>query len=163
MKKHMKRQHHRRHNDDEIIDEVHIVCVPRFKTSDLSGGEWRVSYRVTLQRKGAVMYARDYHRLADAASHLSWLLRTWSEQPNEEIPAWIGHIERESKLCTQVGCDNEATNFYRIKRLTSPSGDFLDPTDQHLDYVRGFCAAHATRGDASREDCDNNYFKSDDN
>ena len=33
--------HFERHPDDEWYDEVRIVTVPRYKTSGLSGDEWR--------------------------------------------------------------------------------------------------------------------------
>ena len=43
----------RSHHDDEWYDEVRITTVPRYKTSSLSGDEWRTSARIQILRKTA--------------------------------------------------------------------------------------------------------------
>ena len=45
----------RNHHDDEWYDEIRVTTVPRFKTSGLSGDEWRRSAKVTFLRKGIVL------------------------------------------------------------------------------------------------------------
>ena len=149
--------YHRRHHDDELIDEVHITCVPRFKTSYISGDEWRVSYEVELKKKGDVLYTKRYNKMDSAVAHLAWLMRTFMEQSSEEIPGFIQHINREKNLCAQVGCPEEATVFFKLKRLTAKNGSFLDMTDEFGNYMRGFCEKHKKRGNSDREDNDQNY------
>jgi len=43
------------HPDDVFYDEAKIVTVERYKTSGLSGDEWRFSYKVELYRKGQLV------------------------------------------------------------------------------------------------------------
>lgn len=154
-----KRVFYARHNSDEIIDRVEIICVPRFKTSGLSGDEWRVSYLVKLQRKGRVMYSRPYNTMSDAAAHLPWLLRTWSELPDEEIPEWIKQIDRDKTTCHQPGCSDPAAITYRVKTLFSREGYPQPEADRYGENHRAFCARHAKRGNASMEDSDSNYAR----
>ncbi len=151
------RPHYERHRDDDIIDEVTFRVVPRYKTSGLSGDEWRVSTVVELKRKGTVIYTRGYHRMGDAAAHLPWLLRTWCEMPDEEIPEWMKQIKRDESLCHQPGCAELGTVIYRIKQRVSREG-WPEPADHvYGEQRRAFCDRHAQRGDCGLEDSDSNY------
>lgn len=145
-----------RHPDDEFIDEVSIRLVPRFKTSDLSGDEWRVSAAVEIKRKGTVMFSRSYRSVGDAAAHLPWLLKTWTEMPHSEIPEWTKQIKRDKALCHQPGCGEPATAVYRIKQRFSREG-YPQPRQLPWKSLRAFCKRHGERGDSSLEDCDENY------
>src|SRR5207237_1236850 len=44
---------YKRHEDDEWIDEIRVKVVPRYKTSGLSGKEWRAFCRKHLRRGDA--------------------------------------------------------------------------------------------------------------
>lgn len=151
----MRSWHIERHRDDEIFDDVRIQVVPRYKTSGLSGDEWRVSAVVELKRKGTVIYSRGYHTVQDAASHLPWLLRTVLELGDKEIPEWIKQIKRDEALCCQPGCANAATTFLRLKKMFSREG--YEHTPAYGVPVRGFCEKHKQRGDCGLEDNDDNY------
>lgn len=150
----------KRHPDDEIIDDVRLRVVEREKKSDYSGDEWRFSYVTELRRKETLLYSRSYHTLADAVAHLPWLLRTWAELPDEEIPAWLERIDHDHETCHQPGCAKQATTFYRLKREYSEHGDLIDKSERSsCDSmpIRGFCKGHRKRGDCGREDSDRNY------
>lgn len=152
----MKRVHHKRHHDDEIIDEITFKVVPRYKTSGLSGNEWRLSTLVQLKWKGALLYERSYHRMEDAAAHLPWLLRTFSELSADELsPGGRALLRRRDGLCHQPGCSNTAISVYRLKKEFSREGYYERvPTG---DVLMAFCAVHARRGDCGLEDADRNY------
>lgn len=66
-----------RHDDDEWIDEVRIVTVPRWKESELSGDEWRFSTRIELYRKGHLLARSGSGRLRNAVAILPSLLLGW--------------------------------------------------------------------------------------
>jgi hypothetical protein len=142
------------HHNDESFDEVTFRVVPRYKTSGMSGDEWRVCTVVELKRKGTLIYSRSYGRLSDAAAHFPWLLRTVLEGPSEDIPNWMPQINRDRKLCHQPGCAEKATRVYQLKKLFSREGY---EGESSVPLLRGFCERHKTRGDCGLEDADRNY------
>lgn len=144
----------KRHHDDDFVDEVVYRTVPRYKTSGLSGDEWRVSVVVELRRKGAVLLSRGYSDMATAAAHLPWLLRTWNEDPSAG-EVMNREIEREKTLCHQPGCSEEATTVYQLKSEFSRGEGFESKPSHKL--LRAFCSRHAKRGDCGLEDSDRNY------
>ena len=150
----MKDTFYRRHNDDELIDRVTIDCVPRFKTSGLSGDEWRVSYVVRLYRKGHLMVENWYTRLRYAIAALPWVVATWTEGSDEDTERrWSAFLRIEDSLCHQVGCGEPATVIVKLTRLTSVDGAYI-VDESSFTYLRAFCDRHATRGDSDREDND---------
>lgn len=151
------RKHFKRHRDDDIIDAIRILTVPRFKTSGMSGDEWRTSAVIELRRKGTLIYSRAYHNMDAAAAHLPWLLKTWCELGDDEIPNWAEQINRDRELCHQPGCAEEGFVIYKLKREYSNRGDLIDEEDTHTDYYRTFCEKHSDRGDCGREDAERNY------
>src|SRR3989304_10108915 len=48
--------HYSRHPDDEWVDEIKLEVVPRYKESELSGDEWRVSTKISIFRKGHLLH-----------------------------------------------------------------------------------------------------------
>lgn len=152
------RAHYERHHDDEIIDRITIEVVPRYKTSGLSGDEWRVSAVIKLWRKGEVMVESHHGKIADAVSYLPWLLRTWTEGGEDEVERrWIERIRKDEKTCHQPGCSEPATVVYSIKQRFSREGYEENPENRYGDARRAFCARHSTRGDCGLEDADRNY------
>lgn len=146
--------HNRRHEDDEYIDDVRIDLVPRFKTSGLSGDEWRISARIRFFRKGHVVWQRQFTSMQTAVSALPWFWIAASEGADWE------HLSREQErqVCQQPGCSEPAVKWYRFKKIRDcrQSGHMKDPGPS-FEYVTGFCARHAHRGDCGLEDCDSNY------
>lgn len=143
----------RPHKDSEGVDEITIKQTPRFKTSGLSGDEWRTSALITMKRKGVVVYERTVHTMELAASFLSWLLRVEATE-NSKVPALFGSKLEE---CFQPGCPERSVNVYRLKETYSDRGEGPLPKDDGVEYRRAFCEAHSHRGDASFEDSDQNY------
>ncbi len=150
--------HHTRHHDDEIIDKVEIACLPRFKTSGVSGDEWRVSYVTRLWRKGTLLYERGYARMRDAMTHLAWLARVvFTDMKGEDEKRWLARIEEDRVTCFQPGCGKKAAVFYEMKQHGSEDGVFVEDVTKDVQLVRAFCGLHSTRGTASRTDNDKNY------
>ena len=138
------------HHDDEWYDEVRIVTVPRYKTSGLSGDEWRRSAKVQFKRKGIVLAEK---RLSDIAEATRWLAWGWVDDLG---PAWEGRVnDFQTDLCSQPGCPGQAVTVYRIKTLYNKDGTRAER--QWDDQTRQFCARHAERGDCDLEDSDANY------
>lgn len=57
-----------RHPDDPFIDSVRIQIVERYKTSGISGDEWRFSYVVEMIRKGACVASKAVGMVRDPSS-----------------------------------------------------------------------------------------------
>ncbi len=145
-----------RHHDDETFDEVSIRVIPRFKTSGLSGDEWRVSAVIELKRKGAVLWHRTLTRLDYAIKGLAWFAATASESAmGDDDGEWNhGAYEKALELCCQPGCSEPFVNTYRLKELqVAQHSRVMEPGG---DAVIRFCKRHGRRGDSSLEDCDSN-------
>jgi len=91
---------YKRHEDDDWIDEIKIVTVPRYKTSGMSGDEWRFSARVQLWRKGHLMFERSFSKLHYAIDFLpaSWegnaeLGAKAAESPSASISVPINSLD----------------------------------------------------------------------
>jgi hypothetical protein len=147
---------HRRHEDDEYIDSIKIDLVPRFKTSGLSGDEWRVSARVRFFRKGHLVWERAFSKLSTAVNALSWFWMVAGEGPPDE---W--HMldkKTELGLCQQPGCSEPSVKRYRFKKVRDcPQSGHMKEPGPSFEYVTAFCARHAHRGDCGMEDADDNY------
>ena len=139
---------HHRLDGDEWFDEVRIVTVPRFKTSGLSGNEWRTSVIVQLLRKGVVLYEKRVRDVQAAAAWLPWGLLTVGEVEDVGLP-------NGAYYCAQPGCPEPVDTFYRIKQLYGREGEPVDMLKRG--HWRGFCTRHSERGDSSMEDADGNY------
>lgn len=137
--------------DDEWIDEIQLKVVPRFKTSDLSGDEWRISVHATALRKGIVVGSRSWGRMDAALARLQpWIA--------DELLCPIDNPRLTDDLCMQPGCDQQWTVEYRIVEEGCGSCGHVKPLDkEYFDYRRRFCARHAKRGDQSLHDSDRNY------
>jgi len=78
-----------RHRDDEYWDEISvhaplhegraaglgIAVIPRYKSSGLSGDEWRISTRFTLSNRQGTLFERTFHTMKqsmDFGSHFVW-------------------------------------------------------------------------------------------
>jgi len=143
----------KRHRDFEAYDEIHMKVIPRFKTSGLSGDEWRVSVKVELMFKGKVIHERVY---GDMRTVLELLPHAIVEY--EETGKWydgISDIEEES--CDQPGCPKKSVSIYVLKKEYSRDGSFEKDPSVHSPTTRKFCEEHLQRGNCGLEDSDSNY------
>lgn len=140
------------HPDDEGIDRIECVVVPRYKQSELSGDEWRVHVAVRFYRKGTLVGEREAHTMQDATILLpSW----WLSRPEiSDIPLW----KLGAETCHQYGCDKEAAVVVRLEDEFSARGEGpLPKSEWPHETRRAFCLKHQRRGDCGREDSDDNY------
>lgn len=137
------------HHDRQAVDEVRIVTVPRYKTSGLSGDEWRISARITCLYKGQVVMERPALNVDSAVRYLdAWLM----QHMENGYPQLAGRDE----LCDQEGCSEKATVTYRLKKRYSREG-FSEDEQSFRPFILCFCDRHKTRGDCGLEDADTNY------
>ena len=141
--------HHKRHPDFEAFDRIELRLVPRFKTSGLSGNEWRVSVIAEFFFKGEKVHEAGYSDMKHA------MLMLGSDWVAAQIPTRV--IEIEETKCSQPSCPKDATDKFWLKQEYSAQGHRLDPSDRHGQPYLQFCAEHSHRGDCSREDSDDNY------
>ena len=156
-----KHDHFVRHPDDDIIDEVRIRVVPRYKESGLSGDEWRISAVTTLYRKGHKLAERSYPSMQAAYEHLAWFNRTWREIDDKESDkAWSKFLKIEDRLCHQPGCYEPSTKVYELQnRYDRQTGARLEVREGGtFRHLRSFCSEHTERGDCGLEDADDNYI-----
>lgn len=141
---------HRRHPKFVVFDEVRMTTVPRYKTSELSGDEWRTSVRVQLLFKEVVIVEKSFSAMAAAVMYLGPLM--------DELPIPDKVLDLEKGYCDQPGCANAAVSKYRLKKLYSAHGEELAERDKPWPYeYRQFCRKHLRRGDGALEDADDNY------
>ena len=141
------------HSDRQVFDEVRIVTVPRWKESELSGSEWRISARIQLLKKGIVLYEEGFRDVETAGNLLAWVMVNAAENKIE----WPE--KRLANFCDQEGCAVDAVYFFRIKKHFCVGGGNCGQEQKHYDgnfYVQ-FCERHKHRGDCGLEDADDNY------
>lgn len=132
----------------QAFDEVKFVTVPRYKTSGLSGDEWRISVNVQFWRNGKLMHEEwAGHDMEKAMAFASY--RYASACDNGK-----GHFAGEGDFCDQEGCSKEATVTYKKLNDYCREGHKTAP---HFEEVRRFCEEHKRRGDCGLDDADANY------
>jgi hypothetical protein len=138
----------------QVFDEVRIRTVPRFKTSNASGNEWRFCARAELLYKGQVVDGMDYGNVADAVSHLQGMAHEYEEKFT--MRGGDGSQWRASR-CDQEGCAEEATVTLQIKKnFCTGCGTHRESSIRTKGYRR-YCERHVNRGDCSLEDANDNY------
>ena len=135
--------------DDEGVDRIELSVIDRFKTSELSGDEWRYSVKISFFRKGVLVYERTYGRMEWAVAALPYELMVLPEHC--EIPLW----KVDSLICTQYGSNQPATVVYKTKEQYTERGE--GPLPNETPTYRAYCTRHAERGNSDREDCMQNY------
>jgi hypothetical protein len=146
-----------RHPDFELIDEVRIRVVERWKESELSGSEWRFSNVVECLHKGVVLKARSF------GSRMEWALlgvgSAAMEAGDSGVPDEVSALEKI--VCAQPGCRAPAEVFYRVKALYDNTGHMEELPHSYSAadavYVIRFCRRHKHRGDCALQDADHNY------
>jgi len=130
------------------FDRIELQVVPRFKTSNLSGDEWRISVNVTCYRKGRIVHTiGPFRDMVTAAAFLPARLY-------EAMDDGKGHYVGLENFCDQEGCLNAATQAFQMRVRFGAAGV---PEKIQLPVARAFCSRHTIRGDAGNEDCDENY------
>lgn len=140
------------HPDCEGFDRIEIDCVERWKSSVMSGDEWRFSYRVRAYFKGAVVLEYSRNRMREAVAHLPFEI----DRMRDDGAAKEWQNKRES-CCDQPGCSREPTRWLRLKEEFSSQGEGPLPHCEGIEHYRKFCEKHRRRGDCGREDADINY------
>jgi hypothetical protein len=134
--------------DAQAFDEVRIFTVPRYKTSGLSGDEWRISATIQLLRKGKVVAERGAGTVESAAQFLPAFIL-------QSIDDGLGYFAGEGDVCDQEGCSNPATVTYKLKKHYCKEGH-----ESEIVFgaqIRRFCQKHSKRGDCGLDDADRNY------
>lgn len=134
--------------DSQGFDEIRITTVPRYKTSDLSGDEWRISTRIEFLRNGEIKFVDEGLSCVETTVHM--LSSVWFRALDEAR----GYFAGEGDFCDQEGCADTATVFYKKKKDYCREGHESEPIH---DSTRAFCARHARRGDCGLDDADRNY------
>lgn len=148
----------KRHGDDEWVDEIRFRTVPRFKESELSGSEWRVSVTVEYLRKGVVVCRESYSRMTWAIAHVA--VHAGGLHPGDfdhERLIDAGAIRRlDQDYCMQPGCSEPWT--VELEQTHQGCGQCGTVKENvHQNVVRRFCDQHRRRGDSDLDDNDDRY------
>lgn len=137
------------------FDEVRIVCKPYFKTSGLSGDEWRTRYITEFYRNGKIVETNySGHTSMDSAVHLL------NASYYTALDSGKGYFAGEGDVCDQEGCAEPATvHLEQIKTGCGRCGTVKEP--EYSRPWRAFCEEHSKRGDSRLDDMDANYAKLD--
>ena len=133
--------------DGQAFDEVRIITVPRWKESELSGDEWRISAEIQLYRNGNLIHTRRTSRVETACGF------AYAEYMIAQDEA-KGYFASEEDFCDQEGCKEKATTFLKKKFDWNNEGDKKPCSHEQ---IRQFCDKHKRRGDCGLDDADNNY------
>lgn len=137
--------------DAQAFDEIRIFTVPRYKTSDFSGDEWRISAMVQFIRKGEVLEEKNYSNVETAVQMLG--------ADYLHAVEGTGYYAGVEGKCDQEGCNAEPEVFYKVKthvcKRCGHSGEPIVKRD--CVDVRKFCRVHSKRGDCGLDDADANY------
>lgn len=133
--------------DAQAFDEIRITTIPRYKTSGLSGDEWRISAQVEFYRKGKEMHIETGFRdVETAAKFLAFTLA-------RAIDDGHARFNGEDGFCDQEGCNQPPTVHYKRKKAYCREGH---STEDGVG-IRKFCNEHKKRGDCGLDDSDDNY------
>ena len=135
--------------DAQGFDRVEIVTVPRYKKSDLSGDEWRISAAIIFYRKGVEVHRAPYRNIEVACGH------AFAEHAHAQDDG-KAFFAGERDICDQEGCSERAVWRHALKQRFDRSTGNPSPIAQEGEY-RLFCDKHKTRGDCGLEDADANY------
>lgn len=147
----MEMLHNRRCRDWEAFDKIELVVVPRYKTSEMSGDEWRTGIAIKFWFKGYMVHETFFTGMRAALMMLS---SVWLEA-SSPISDEVRKLEKE--FCDQPGCSEKPVHRYLLKRLATNEG-WLEKRGSSQ-YYRKFCDRHKMRGDCGLEDSDANYEK----
>jgi hypothetical protein len=154
--------------DDEWVDNVQIKIYPRFKTSDLSGSQWRYIVGVHAFRKGVLIGFQSHSSFSDATESIAAFVKSCYGSTFCAFPDVHGMSRRDpsmvadrdagkkriQKLCMHLGCDQPATNLHRMVTDGCRNCGSTKEVSRHFHpYLRRFCDAHNNRGCQGLSDC----------
>ena len=136
--------------DAQGFDEVRIITVPRFKDSEMSGSEWRISAEIQFYRKGKLIFTEGCSNVQNAC----YLVGAMHMKACDNA---LGHFGGEGDICDQEGCCEKSTVTYKVlKEFSRDNGHEWNKPLEDL-TIRKFCDRHKHRGDQSYDDSDANY------
>lgn len=136
--------------DAQGFDKIVIETAPRWKDSELSGSEWRISGSIKFYRKGTLIHEDGCGNVRYAAILLGAKLIELEDMGK-------GYFAGEGPLCDQEGCDLVATTKAKKKFDYCRDGH---KSETASNAYRLFCDNHSRRGDCGLDDADSNYEKS---
>lgn len=136
--------------DAQAFDEVRFVTVPRYKTSGLSGDEWRISITIQFYRNGQLVHESGGYSKMETA--MGFAYADYCRAVDEGYACFAG----EGDFCDQEGCSEKATVKCTLKASYCRDGH---KSELHNECYRLFCKKHSTRGDCGLDDADKNYIK----
>lgn len=132
--------------DKQRWDEVKIFTVERWKESEMSGDEYRISATAQLFYKGHMVKKFEFSTVDDAIRYLDGAIIY-----NHDGWDFID----DSFLCDQENC--RAIADVKYKRLDAWTSRGDKETLYNWNLYRVFCTPHKTRGDCALDDADRNY------
>jgi hypothetical protein len=135
--------------DGQRYDRIDIYTVPRWKESELSGDEYRISANADLYYKGHLRKRMSFSDVDGAKRYLDGAEVYWRESGED-----FEYVD-DTYLCDQESCAEIAdVKYERIKGYTSQG----EPEELYdFNRFRVFCSKHKTRGDCALDDADHNY------
>lgn len=133
--------------DAQAFDKIIIETVPRWKDSEMSGSEWRISAKTSFYRKGNLI-AEEY---SSDVQHAAYLVGAKHIMLCDDAK---GFFAGEGNICDQEGCENKATKVFQKKYDYCREGH---KSENPSNAYRLFCEKHSQRGDCGLDDCDSNY------
>jgi hypothetical protein len=131
----------------QAFDEVRIRTIPRWKESELSGDEWRISAVIELLRNGRVIVTRSFRDIEAACIYAGAVY-------HDAIGDGKANFAGEDDICDQEGCSEKATITYRKLANYCNAGH---KSESQMTKIRCFCERHRNRGDCGLDDADRNY------
>ena len=135
--------------DSQKYDKIDIYTVPRWKESEMSGDEYRISANADLYYKGHLIKRMSFSDVDGAKRYLDGAEVYWRESGES-----FDRVD-DSYLCDQESCASIADIKYKRLDAWTSHGDKETLYDFNL--YRVFCNKHKTRGDCALDDADRNY------
>lgn len=141
--------------DAQPFDEIRVKVVPRYKQSELSGDEWRISTLTQFYRKGRLIFETGHGTMEATCGLMYADYLKATEHGSGKVPPGVFY-GGEGDFCDQEGCAETATVTYQKKLDYCRSGH---RRELHRPTIRKFCSQHKTRGDCGLDDADANYVR----
>lgn len=127
--------------DKQRYDRVDIYTVPRWKESELSGDEYRISCNADLYYKGNLIKQMNFSDVDTAIRYLDGALVYWRENGES-----FDHVD-DSYLCDQESCASIADVKYKRLDAWTSHGDKEYP-DHYLNTTKVTDLVDSTDGRA---------------
>lgn len=134
--------------DAQAFDEVRIVTVPRYKTSELSGDEWRISAEIKFYRNGELKHTESF---GDVKTACGFAYAEYVSASDDGKAYFAG----EGEFCDQEGCSSTVTT--RLEINTNHCNRCGVAAEHQFPAYRMFCDKHKRRGNCGIDDSDRNY------